>query len=253
LATLHTSHTISLNMGNIDVNEEWRRLQELYGGMAEEELHAVADEGYELTEIAQQALRAEISRRGLDIVLKETPPPSDVVDEPHGDFDPADLDRVTAFRVWDLAEAKRVKAKLDAAYIPSYLGLDNIENVDLLPPIMEVGLPVKVRRGDAANARAAVRDVLSSHGDDEEIPEYAGRCPKCHSEEIVFEGRGNLPPHDESADSDSAEEDPDVDSTAEEETDAGLSASEDDPNAKFNWRCEACGHAWQDDGIEPPT
>ena len=54
---------------------------------------------------AQQALRAEISRRGLDIVLKETPPPSDVVDEPHGDFDPADLDLVTAFRVWDLAEA----------------------------------------------------------------------------------------------------------------------------------------------------
>ena len=67
----------------------------------------------------------------------------------------------------------------------------------------------------------------------------------------MFEGRGDLQPHAESADSDSAEEDPDVDCTEEEETaDADSSASEDDPGAKFNWRCEACGHAWQDDGIE---
>ena len=110
---------------------------------------------------------------------------------------------------------------------------------------------MKVRTGDAANARAAARDVLSSDDDNEEIPEYVGRCPKCHSEEIVFEGRGDLPPHAGSADSDVAEEDPEVDSTGEEETtDADLSASEEDPNAKFNWRCEACGHAWQDDGIE---
>jgi DNA-directed RNA polymerase subunit M/transcription elongation factor TFIIS len=144
-----------------------------------------------------------------------------------------------------------VKEKLDAAYIPSYLGPDNIENVDLLPPITESGLPVKVRTGDAANARAAARDVLSSDDDNEEIPEYVGRCPKCHSEEIVFEGRGDLPPHAESAGSDLAEEDPDVDSTEEEEEEETADvANEDDPNAKFNWRCEACGHAWQDDGVE---
>jgi DNA-directed RNA polymerase subunit M/transcription elongation factor TFIIS len=238
-------------MGEIDTTQEWHRLQELYAGMAEEELQAVADDGYQLTDIARQALRAEISQRQLSIALKETPPPSDIADEPHGDFDPADLDLVTAFRVWDLAEARRVKEKLDAAYIPSYLGPDNIENVDLLPPITESGLPVKVRTGDAANARAAARDVLSSDDDNEEIPEYVGRCPKCHSEEIVFEGRGDLQPHAESADSDSAEEDPDVDCTEEEEEEETADvASEDDPGAKFNWRCEACGHAWQDDGIE---
>jgi hypothetical protein len=238
-------------MNEMDVNQEWRRLQEMYAAMAEEELQAVADDGYQLTDIAKQALRAEISRRHLDIALKETPPPSDVAGEPCGDLDPADLDLVTAFYVWDLAEARRVKERLDAAYIPSYLGPDNIENVDLLPPITELGLPLKVRRDDAANARAATRDVVSSHDDDEEIPEYVGRCPKCHSEEIVFEGRGDLPAHAEAEDSDSAEDDSDFDSTEDEQTaDAELPANEADPHAKFNWRCEACGHTWQDDGIE---
>ena len=62
-------------MNEIDVNQEWRRLQELYAGMAEEELQAVAADGYQLTDIATQALRAEISQRHLDIVLNETPPP----------------------------------------------------------------------------------------------------------------------------------------------------------------------------------
>jgi hypothetical protein len=238
-------------MNEMDANQEWRRLQESYAGMAEEELQAVADDGYQLTETARQALRAEISQRHLDIVLKETPPPTEVADEPHGDFDPANLDLVTAFYVWDLAEARRVKARLDAAFIPSYLGPDNIENVDLLPPITELGLPVKVQRGDGVNARAATRDVVSSHEDDEEISEYVGRCPKCHSEEIVFEGRGDVPTHAASVDSDAAEGAPGFDSPEEEEIpDPSLPATEDDPHAKFNWSCDACGYKWQDDGIE---
>jgi hypothetical protein len=237
-------------MSEMDVNQEWRRLQKLYAGMANEELQAVADDGYQLTDIARQALRAEISQRRLDIVLKETPPPSDVADEPHGDFDPADLDLVTVFHVGDLAEARRVKERLDANYIPSYLGPDNIDNVDLLPPITETGVAVKVRESDGERAMFAARDVLSQP-DTEEAPEYVGRCPKCHSEEIVFEGRGDLPPQTEAEDSDSADNEPDFDSEEEAETaEAGL-PSEADPNAKFNWKCEACGHTWQDDGIEP--
>jgi DNA-directed RNA polymerase subunit M/transcription elongation factor TFIIS len=44
-------------------------------------------------------------------------------------------------------------------------------------------------------------------------------CPKCNSREIVFQ---NLEGE-------------------------GLDSSFD---AKFNWRCDACGHQWKDDGIE---
>jgi rubrerythrin len=46
------------------------------------------------------------------------------------------------------------------------------------------------------------------------------RCPKCHSEEIVFEGRAAEP------------------------------GSKPGPDAKFDWHCDACGHVWEDDGIE---
>jgi len=41
-------------MGEIDIAQEWRRLQDLYAGMSEEELEAIADEGYELTDIANK-------------------------------------------------------------------------------------------------------------------------------------------------------------------------------------------------------
>ena len=157
---------------------------------------------------------------------------------------------MAALRVWDLAEARRVKERLDVNFIPAYFGPDNIDNVDLLPPISEVGVSVRVRRDDRDRALFAAKDVLSPH-DTEEFPEFVGRCPKCHSEEIVFEGRGDLPPVAEAEDPDSAEGDAAFDSTEEEEIpDAELPASEADPNAKFNWRCDACGYKWQDDGIE---
>ena len=44
-------------------------------------------------------------------------------------------------------------------------------------------------------------------------------CPKCHSEEVIFEGN---------------------DPGETDEVSAG----------KFNWTCGECGHEWKDDGIE---
>jgi DNA-directed RNA polymerase subunit M/transcription elongation factor TFIIS len=56
-------------MTQIDVNEQWRELQENYAAMADEELEAIAQEAYHLTGIAQKALQAEISRRNLNLEL----------------------------------------------------------------------------------------------------------------------------------------------------------------------------------------
>ncbi len=210
-------------MDGIDVKKEWSRLQELYSGMAEEELAAVAEDGYDLTDIAKQALRAEISRRELDIALNEVPP-SPEADAPErlgNDFDPAELDLVTAFRVWDIAEARRVKEKLDAAFIPAYFGPSYIEKVDLLPPISEAGIDVNVRKGDRERARAATRDSLSPDAESEKDAEYVIRCPKCHSQEVVLQ---NFEP------------DP--------------SGNESPLNSTYHWSCDACGHQWNDDGIE---
>jgi DNA-directed RNA polymerase subunit M/transcription elongation factor TFIIS len=226
LATAQILGIIPLTMDTIDVSREWSRLQELYAGMAEEELAAVAEDGYDLTDIAKQALRAEISRRGLDIALNEVPPSpeADIPERLGNDFDAADLDLVTEFRVWDVAEARRVKQALDAAFIPAYFGPGYIEKVDLLPPISEAGIEVRVRKSDRERARAAARDSLSPDAGSEKDVEYVVRCPKCHSEEIVLQ---------------SFEPDP--------------SGDESPFNSTYHWSCDACGHTWQDDGVRSPT
>jgi len=62
-------------MEMVDRVEEWQRLQASYSSKTDEELQALADESYELTELAQQALKSEIARRGLPFKLKELPKP----------------------------------------------------------------------------------------------------------------------------------------------------------------------------------
>src|SRR5579864_5976005 len=109
--------------------EESRRLQELYAHLTDEELQAVADDRSELTDVAKDALEVEILGRGLHIQLKDAPK-APGFHQGESDFDPSDLDLVVANKVWDLSEARQVKAILDDARIPSYLGQDNIESVE---------------------------------------------------------------------------------------------------------------------------
>lgn len=53
-------------MANIDQADAYRKLQELYADMSDGKLEDMAENIDDLTEIAQQVLRAEISKRGLD-------------------------------------------------------------------------------------------------------------------------------------------------------------------------------------------
>jgi hypothetical protein len=117
-------------MDSLDPLEESRRLQEHYARLRDHELQAVADQGYDLTELAQQSLQAEIRARGLHIHLTSAPAPPEP-DPATNDFDPSDFELVVVDRAWDLVEARRLKSILEDARIPSYLGPDNLENVDL--------------------------------------------------------------------------------------------------------------------------
>jgi DNA-directed RNA polymerase subunit M/transcription elongation factor TFIIS len=202
-------------MDSIDPVEEWRRLKELYAHLTDEELQAAADEGYELTEVAKQVLQAEVLGRGLNIQLRDAPPPE--LDHGTTDFDPADLDLVVAQRVWDITEARQVKAILDDVGIPSYLGPDNLEDVEAFKSTFENGVDLKVRNVDN---QFALRSLARSLPETPDASEYIPVCPKCHSAEIVFQS-----------------------------LDAALNPSSAF-DAKFNWTCDACGYQWRDDGIE---
>ena len=204
-------------MDSLDPVEESRRLQEHYARLSDDELQAVADEGYDLTELAQQSLQAEIRARGLQFHLRSasTPPAPDPATH---DFDPSDFELVVVDRAWDLVEARRLQSILDDAGIPSYLGPDNLERVDAFQGSFDDGVDLKVRYVD--NQRALHAISQSSPPDAEVVTDYVPRCPKCHSSEIVFQSLDSTPGSNSAFDS------------------------------TFNWSCDACGHRWRDDGIE---
>jgi|HubBroStandDraft_6_1064221.scaffolds.fasta_scaffold47398_3 DNA-directed RNA polymerase subunit M/transcription elongation factor TFIIS len=204
-------------MERVDGIEESRRLQEFYAQLTDEALQATADEGYQLTDTAKEALQAEILTRGLKIKLKDAPRQPGFPDQANS-FDPSDLDLVVVQRVWDIDEARQLKRILDDARIPSYLGPNNLESVDDYKGTFENGIDLKVREVDDQLARAAISQSSPQETQNEEA--YIPVCPKCHSDQIVFQSL------DTSLHPDSAFD------------------------AKFNWSCDACGHQWKDDGIE---
>src|SRR5579864_197812 len=61
-------------MATIDPDKERRRLAEFYSRQMDGELEKVAGQAYELTELAREALTAELARRGLHTELAERAP-----------------------------------------------------------------------------------------------------------------------------------------------------------------------------------
>jgi len=213
-------------METIDRAEEWRRLKELYLQMRDEELEAVAEDGYELTDVAQQALQGEIARRGLKVELKKAPQPEPA---PVGNSapDPDELELTAVYTAWDRDEAKKVMTAMNESGLPAFLGPDNVESVDEFNGNFDRGIKIKTRYVDSQRAVGVIAQALppedgrQEESTEAEEPILNACCPKCHSDEIVFMG---------------LEED-----------------EPDDPDAKFNWSCDACGHTWKDDGVEKET
>ncbi|HKD82204.1 MAG TPA: hypothetical protein VKH81_21105 [Candidatus Angelobacter sp.] len=148
------------------VDEQFRQQKENYEHMTEGELYALAEEAYDLSEIAREALQAVIMEKNLDLQLKL---------DPLAPRRPEDEDLVI-FR-WEpnIEEAGWTMKALAAAGIPAFLC-------------------VEVRGDDVKRAHAAFEralDDLSTQEDDdpEEKKQYAILCPKCRSAKAVLKGR----------------------------------------------------------------
>jgi DNA-directed RNA polymerase subunit M/transcription elongation factor TFIIS len=194
----------------MDQSDEWQRLRELYACMNEGELEVVANEAYDLTDVARPLLKDEIARRGLKIQLLTERPKRGAAPVLSTGFDPSKLDLVVARTFWTQDAARSAKAFLTEAGIPCYFGPDNVETVEDLKCGFDDGVDLTVREEDysrvvAALAQLIPREQLSGEED------FSIDCPKCHSPEIMF--------HDV------------------------------DEGAKYSWSCDACGHEWKDDGV----
>jgi DNA-directed RNA polymerase subunit M/transcription elongation factor TFIIS len=145
------------------VDQQLRQLKENYEHMTEDELCALAEAAYDLTEIAREALQAVITERGFTVRLKLEPPAPPSVEPP-------DDDLMVFGWPKSAEEAGRTMKTLAAAGIPSFLSLE-------------------VRADDVKRAHAVVdRAYDEEHKDDPEEKDYAILCPKCHSAKVVMAG-----------------------------------------------------------------
>ena len=192
-------------MAKIDPEQERRRLIEFYSRQLDGELEKVATQAHELTELAREALRAELTRRGLSADLVETapviakkeltvqpgdPPPETPrptePPEPDGELELRQLVTIRKFR--DLPEALLAKGSLESADIESVLIDDNLVRLDWFWSNLMGGIKLQV---DPENVEAA-QTIL-----DQPIPEFLEvpgigayqqpRCPKCQSLDVTFQ------------------------------------------------------------------
>ena len=242
-------------MENIDQADEYRRLEALYAEMSDQQIEAMSGQMEDFTDIAQQVLRAEISRRGLG--PRGLDPAEDPVEAarralraeiseqgldaqgqdaanqsdpflrdpfPLG-LDPAGYDMVGVWSAADASEARKIVSLLESAGLKAYLGPENVESVDDYQGSYEEGVEIKVMKFQAKSAILGLRRFAAREPQQEpsENDDSAACCPKCNSRDIVFQS-----------------------------IDVEL-GKEPRPNAKYNWTCDACGHQWKDDGIEKVT
>jgi hypothetical protein len=143
-------------MTQIDPEQERKRLIEVYSPQSDEELAAVAQNAYELTDIAREVLRAELVKRGLysgqlDQVAAEG--------QDRAEF----RDLVTVRTFSNLTEAELAKGLLDAAGIGAFLFDENMGRIYWMNVVGGVKLRV-----DAENVAAA--NLLL----DQNVPEGSG-------------------------------------------------------------------------------
>jgi hypothetical protein len=147
-------------MAMMDPQQEKLRLEELYASDTDEQLENVAAQAHELTEVAREALRAELSKRGLYVGQLEGTAP----DQDNAEF--RDLVTIRAF--WNLLEAELAKGLLDSAGIESFLFDDNMVRLDWFNANALGGVKLRV---DAGNVDAANQVLEEAAADAAATPE----------------------------------------------------------------------------------
>jgi DNA-directed RNA polymerase subunit M/transcription elongation factor TFIIS len=202
------------------------RLSEHYRQLTDDELIAIAQDTSDLTEMAQQALETQIFQRKLTIPTLQPPTaslPPDTGDDQTEDPYAEDRQIVQVAIVWSLSDALKLQALLDEAEIPFFMGEEKATRAEQVTSNFRNGVPVGVMQIGVPWARQALQHyepadepVTPEEQNDEDV---AVHCPKCHSEDVVFERL--------------------VD---------GPGGAQDSP--KYAWSCASCGNRWEDEGVE---
>jgi len=201
----------------IDPQAERQRLSQLYAGMTPGELEKVAGDAPSLTAEARQSLQAEITRRGLDIVLSASPG-INVIEE-------RELVLLRRFR--DLPEALMAKGSLESAGIECFLTDDNMVRLDWFISNLLGGAKLLVSPEDVEDANAVLNQPIPESLDVEGVGEYQQpHCPVCKSLDVGFEELNKK--------------------IAYSSAYLGVPL----PVHRKAWRCNDCSNEWQDEDEE---
>jgi hypothetical protein len=195
-----------------------RRFADEYVQMSEGELLNLATSYHSLVEPAQDALRGEFARRGME-------PP--MVEEP-GEMASERL--VTVRRYRDTSEAIVARTVVESAGIFCFLRDETLVRMDWQVSNFIGGISLQVRPEDATEAAELLgQPVPASIAFEGEVEFVQPRCPHCGSIDITFQGRNR--------------------SAALVSTfTLGLPL----PLGGESWRCDTCGCRWADDESESP-
>jgi DNA-directed RNA polymerase subunit M/transcription elongation factor TFIIS len=240
-------------MGTFDPVGDFLRIAEHYRRLSDEELLQLLPQVSELTPSAQHALTTEVHSRGLEAKMNsdETRSPESRFDRSHASFkrepphfnklrgddpdannladieSPYEEDRqlVDLCTVWSVRDALKVQRILDVSGIPFYMGDEKATGVDSVTSNFGSGVVVRIMQVGIPWARGPIQhyepeDDPTPKEPAEEPGDLTVRCPRCHSEEVVFESRDAVP-----------------------------GKAVDENSHEFRWQCDSCGHHWEDDGV----
>lgn len=205
----------------LEPQEERRRLAELYAGKTREELEKLADAADSLTDPARDALKFELSRRKLDIPLREPTIPGEEVEAP----------KVVVLRQFrDVPAALLAKSILDSAAIECFLANVNTIRLDWLWSNALGGVKLLVREGDVEAADELLDQKRVEGFDVEGMGHFTQpRCPHCQSFDVSFKGLNKHLAY------------------------GSIALGVPYPVAHIGWRCDSCGQMWEDPGDPTST
>jgi predicted RNA-binding Zn-ribbon protein involved in translation (DUF1610 family) len=190
-----------------------------YAQMSETELMELARSYDGLLEVAQAALRAEFTRRGLEPPLVEEPEELEF------------RSLVTVRRYRDLTEALVGRAQLESAGIPAWIADEHLVRMNWFYSNLLGGMRLQIEiRDEAAALEILDEGVPASIEYGQEEAYVQPTCPKCGSAEITL-GAG---------------------------TESGRSLialyllSLPVPPREAAWHCNLCGAIWKDAGNDEP-
>jgi hypothetical protein len=228
-------------MATIDPEQERRRLAEFYSHQMDGELEKVAEQAYELTELAREALRAELTKRGLSVELVELrpvppapvalpgdpPPPEPPEEEISLEEGELELRRMVTIRQFrDLPEALLAKGCLESAGIKGILTDDNIVRLDWFWSNVMGGIKLKVDPEDVEAASEILEQPIPAGFDVAGIGEYHQPvCPSCQSLDVTFKELNRPVSY------------------------MTVWLQVPIPVYRRAWRCHSCDVEWEDDGV----